>query len=370
MKLDPIKDKIEAVISGKDNNSNLAKVLFEFSKIYAQIMKLRLKLYNSNLIKTLRLPCKVISIGNITLGGAGKTPMTLYVVDLLKNMGFNIVVVCRGYKGEYEHSAEMVTDGTTIFMGPEKAGDEPYLMATKLSEIPVLVGKKRYATGMKAWESFHPDVIILDDAFQHIRLFRDLDLLLLDAAKPSGNGHIFPRGTLRESLDKVERADAIVITRAEPNRLEHPFFKENKIISEKPVFRCRHVPDAVSVLNSGGIWEKCSMDSIRYEKCLAFAGIANNEDFLGTLKNLGCRIADFINFPDHHKFSVHDIETILITAQKSKAKFLVTTEKDRVKLPKKIFLPMKIYSLGIRISFGENDKHLFHEFIYHAVTSP
>jgi tetraacyldisaccharide 4'-kinase len=370
MKLDPIKNKIEVVISGKDNNSNLAKVLFIFSKIYAQIMRLRLNLYNSNLIKTLRLPCKVISIGNITLGGAGKTPMTLYVADILKNMRFNVAVVCRGYKGEYEHSGEMVTDGASIFIGPEKAGDEPYLIATKLSGIPVFVGKKRYAAGMRAWELFHPDVIILDDAFQHIGLFRDLDLLLMDAAKPVGNGHVFPRGVLRESLDKVERTDAIVITRAEPDRLEHPFFKENKIISEKPVFRCRHVPDAVSVLNSKGIWEKCSSDNIKYEKCLAFAGIAKNKDFLCTLKNLGCRIADFINFPDHHKFSVHDIETILKTAQRSHAKFLVTTEKDRVKLPKKIFLTMKIYSLGIRISFGENDKHRFHEFIHHAVTSP
>jgi tetraacyldisaccharide 4'-kinase len=370
MKLDPIKNKIKAVISGKDNNSNLAKVLFEVSKIYARIMTVRLKLYNSNLIKTLRLPCKVISIGNITLGGAGKTPMTLYVADLLKNMGFNAAVVCRGYKGEYEHSAEMVTDGASIFMGPEKAGDEPYLMATKLSGIPVFVGKKRYAAGMKAWDYFHPDVIILDDAFQHIRLFRDLDLLLLDAAKPTGNGHIFPRGILRESWDKIDRADAIVITRAEPNRFEHPFFKENKLVAEKPVFRCRHVPDAVSVLNSGGIWEKCSLDNIRYEKCLAFAGIANNEDFLRILNNLGCRIADFISFPDHHKFSIHDIETILKTAKTSQSKFLITTEKDRVKLPDNIFLTMKIYSLGIRIFFGENDKHRFHKFIYNAVTSP
>jgi tetraacyldisaccharide 4'-kinase len=369
MKLNSLKNKIEAVISGKDNDSNLAKVLLEVSKVYAHIMALRLKLYNSNVIKTLRLPCKVISIGNITLGGAGKTPMTLYVAELIKNMGFNAAIVCRGYKGEYEHSAEMVTDGSTILVGPEKAGDEPYLMATKLSGIPIWVGKNRYVSGMKAWKSFHPDVIILDDAFQHIRLFRDLDLLLLDAAKPSGNGHIFPRGTLRESLDKVCRADAIVITRAEPNRLEHRFFKENKMVSGKPIFRCRHVPDTVSVLNSDWIWEKCSSDNIRYEKCLAFAGIAKNEDFLCMLENFGCRVADFINFPDHHKFSVHDVETILRTAQKNGAKFLVTTEKDRVKLPKNIFPTMKIYSLGVRMSFIENDKHRFHEFIYNTVTS-
>jgi tetraacyldisaccharide 4'-kinase len=370
MKINSLKNKIEAVISGKDNDSHLAKVLLEVSKAYAHLMALRLKLYNSNLIKTLRLPCKVISIGNITLGGTGKTPMTLYVAELIRSMGFNAAIVCRGYRGEYEHSTEMVTDGATVFLGPEQAGDEPYLIATKLCGVPVFVGKNRYASGLKAWIYFHPDVIILDDAFQHIRLFRDLDLLLLDAAKPLGNGHVFPRGILRESPDKIERADAVVITRAEPNRLEHRFFKENKIISEKPIFRCRHVPDTVSVLNSGGTWEKCSSDNIRYKKCLAFAGIAKNEEFLCMLKNFGCRVADFINFPDHHQFSVHDVETILRTAQKKGVKFLVTTEKDRVKLPQNIFLTMKIYSIGVRMSFIENDQQRFRKFVYNAITSP
>jgi len=222
---------------------------------------------------------------------------------------------------------------------------------------------------MKAWESFHPDVIILDDAFQHIQLFRDLNLLLLDAAKPFGNGHIFPRGILRESLEQVDRADALVITRAEPDRLENGFFKENKMISDKPVFRCRHMPDAVSVLNSEGMWVKCSPDSIRGEKCLAFAGIAKNEDFLRTLASFGCQPYDFIKFPDHHQFSRQDVKTILKTAQKNQIKFLVTTEKDRVKLPASMFLAMKIYSIGVKISFVENDKDRFREFIYNTVTS-
>ncbi len=367
MILDRLKNRIEAVIFRKDNDSNLAKFLAKVSKIYALAMAMRLRLYKGNLFKTHQLPCKVISIGNITLGGTGKTPLTLYMAELIKKMGLNPAIICRGYKGEYEHSVEMVTDGVTIFMGPEQAGDEPYLMATKLSGVPVFVGKNRHATGMKAWESFQPDVIILDDAFQHIRLFRDLNLLLLDAANPFGNGHIFPRGILRESSDQVDRADAMVITRAEPDRRENGFFKENKMVSSKPLFRCRHVPDAVSVLNSKGLWEQCSPDNIRSEKCLAFAGIAKNEDFLRMLADFGCRPADFINFPDHHEFSGHDVENILRKAQKIQVKFIVTTEKDRVKLPKNIFSAIKIYSLGIRISFIEHDEDRFHEFIYRTV---
>ncbi len=369
MKPDSLKNRIEAVISGKDNDSNLAKVMSEVSKVYGMAMAMRIKFYKSNLFKTFRLPCRVASIGNITLGGTGKTPMTIYMAELIKSMGLRPAIVCRGYKGDYEHSVRMVTDGAGIFMGPGQSGDEPYLMATKLSGVPVFVGKNRYASGMKAWKSFRPDMIILDDAFQHIRLFRDLNLLLLDAVQPLGNGHIFPGGILRESLDQVDRADAVVITRAEPNCRENRFFKENKIISAKPVFRCRHVPDTVSVLNSEGMWEKCSPDNIRGEKCLAFAGIARNEDFLRTLADFGCQPYDFIKFPDHHQFSRQDVKTILKTAQKNQVKFLVTTEKDRVKLPASMFLAMKIYSIGVKISFIENDKDRFREFIYNTVTS-
>jgi tetraacyldisaccharide 4'-kinase len=369
MKLDPLKNSIENVLSGKDDDSNLAKVLFQLSKVYDMAMSLRLRLYRSNLLKTRRLPCKVVSIGNITMGGTGKTPMTLYMAGLIKSMGLKPAIVSRGYKGDCDHSAQMVTDGAGIFMGPGQSGDEPYLMATRLSGVPVFVGANRYAAGMKAWESFRPDMIILDDAFQHIRLFRDLDLLLLDAANPLGNGHIFPRGMLRESLDQVDRADALIITRAEPNCPENRFFKDNKIVSAKSIFRCRHVPDTVSVLNSEGVWEKCHPDSIRDEKCLAFAGIAKNEDFLRTLADFGCQPSDFIKFPDHHQFSRQDIETILRTAQKRQVKFLVTTEKDRVKLPVSMFSTTKIYSLGVRISFIEHDKDRFREFIYSTITS-
>jgi tetraacyldisaccharide 4'-kinase len=369
MKPDQLKNRIEAVIFGKDNDSNLAKFLAKVSKIYALAMAIRLRLYKGNLFETRRLPCKVISIGNITLGGTGKTPMTLYIAELIKNMGLKPSIVCRGYKGAYEHSVQVVTDGTTIFMGPEQAGDEPYLMATKLSRVPVVVGKDRYASGMKAWEFYQPDVIILDDAFQHIRLFRDLNLLLLDASKPLGNGHIFPRGVLRESLDQVDRADAVIITRAGPKHFEKGFFKENKILTGKPLFRCRHVPDNISVMNSEGIWEKCSPDNIRGEKCLAFAGIAKNEDFLRMLTDFGCRLTDFMSFPDHHEISLQDIEIILKTAQKNQVKFLVTTEKDRVKLPKNMFSKMKIYSFGVRISFIGHDEDRFREFIYSIVNT-
>ena len=364
-----LRNRIENVISGKEKDSNLEKTLTLVSKIYALGAAFRLRLYKNNLLHTFRLPCKVISIGNITLGGTGKTPMVIYLAELIKSMGVNPAVVCRGYKGKCEHSTGIVTDGNSVFLGPEQAGDEPYLIATRLSGVPVVVGKNRYQSGMKTWESFQPDVIILDDAFQHIRLFRDLNLLLVDASNPFGNGRIFPRGILREPLNQIFRADAFVITRAEPGCPVDSLFTEKRGKTVKPVFRCRHLPDTVSVLNSEGTWVKTGLDSIRGKKCLAFSGIAKNEDFFLTLTGLGCFPADFIGFPDHHEFSSHDIKTIIETAQKKQVEFLITTEKDRVKISKNMFSPMKIYSLGVNISFIDEDNDLFRELILRSVSS-
>ncbi len=369
MKSEQLKKSIEAIISGTGTNSTLANFLSIISKCYDLAMALRLKLYRNNFFKTHRLPCKVISIGNITLGGTGKTPMTVYMAELIKNMGFKPAIVCRGYKGEYEHSVKTVTDGGRIFTSPEQSGDEPYLMATKLSGIPIVVGKNRYVSGMKAYKLFRPDIIILDDAFQHIRLFRDLNLLLLDAANPFGNGQIFPRGILRESLDQMDRADAIVITRYGRNYSENKVFPENKKGYAKPLFRCRHVPDAVSFLTSDGSWRPSRITDIRGEKGLAFAGIAKNEDFLTMLNNLGFQISEFIRFPDHHKFSDQDVDKILNRAEKTQAKFIITTEKDRVKLPINRFLAMNLYSLGVKISFIDRDRKRFHDFIFRAIAS-
>lgn len=363
MIIDRLKQDIENVISGKDNDSALSKILDGISRVYGPAMELRSKLYQNGWLKTHRLPCPVISIGNITLGGTGKTPMTIYLANLLQSMGYNPAIICRGYGGKCEHAGGVVTDGVSVFLGPEDAGDEPYLMASGLSGIPVVVGKDRCASGMKVWRSFCPDVIICDDAFQHLRLYRDLNLVLLDDDNPVGNGKIFPRGPLRESLHQLERADAFVTTRTETDKFEQNVFRKKIKITDKPVFRCCHVADAVSFLGTGGLWEKCDPDEIRDKACTAFSGIARNEDFLRTLTGFGCRVKNFIFFPDHHDFSEKDLETVLRTAQKGRVEFIVTTEKDRVRLPKKMSLPIKIYSLGIRISFMGEDKIRFQNFI-------
>jgi tetraacyldisaccharide 4'-kinase len=364
MNNEQLKQRAGAVISGRDNDSTLSKVLGGVAKVYGKAMVLRWRLYQKKWLKTRRLPCRIISVGNLTLGGTGKTPMTIYMAAFLKSMGIDPAIVCRGYKGKYERSVGIVTDGFSMFLKPEEAGDEAYLMASKLSGVPVVVGKDRYASGIKAFNFFNPDVIILDDGFQYLRLFRDLNLLLVDAANPVGNGYIFPRGPLREPSAHLERADALVITRTEAKKFDPHLFNEKLRVSGKPIFRCRHVPDVLSVLTPDHQWKKCKTESIRDRKCVAFSGIAKNEDFLKMLLELGCRVEDFVAFADHHKFSAKDVEIVLNKAIKSGVEFLITTEKDRVKLPNHMFSAINLYSLGVRISFIGEDKIRFKKFVF------
>ena len=185
------------------------------SKIYGGGVKLRQKLYQKGLVKSKRLPCMVISVGNLSVGGTGKTPMTIYLANLIQDFGNKAVVISRGYKGRAEKAGGIVSDGKVLLMGPETAGDEPYMMAVKLKNVPVIVGKNRFEAGMLAVRTFKPEVLVLDDAFQHLKLERDLDLVLLDCQRPFGNGHMLPRGIMREPVSALSRADALILTRSD-----------------------------------------------------------------------------------------------------------------------------------------------------------
>ncbi len=189
-------------------------LLMLLSKAYGAGVLLRRDGYASGFLKAKKLPCTVISIGNLTTGGTGKTPMTIYVAERVRRLGYRVAVISRGYKGTAEKSGGIVSDGSAIRMDPVTAGDEPFLLAASLKDIPVLVGHDRYQSGMHAINRFQTEVVILDDAFQHLALFRDLNLLLLDSSLPFGNGHLLPRGTLREPTSALRFSDALVMTRS------------------------------------------------------------------------------------------------------------------------------------------------------------
>ena len=197
---------------------SLATLLWGISVLYGGLTHLRRRLYTRGRLKSHRLPCPVISVGNLTLGGTGKTPLVIHLAEKIQGMGYRPVILSRGYKGLAEKGGAVVSDGRNLLCDARQAGDEPYLMAILLPTVPVVVGRHRYRAGMDAIRRFQPDIILLDDGFQHLQLKRDLNLLLLDAQNPFGNRYLFPRGTLREPEVSLLGADAVVLTRSGPAR--------------------------------------------------------------------------------------------------------------------------------------------------------
>jgi tetraacyldisaccharide 4'-kinase len=205
-----LRKRIEIVIHSEkaDSPGLLALLLYGVSTVYGAAQKIRATGHRHNLLQSKSLPCRVIAIGNITAGGTGKTPMTIYLARELQQSGKRVAVVSRGYKGAAEKGGGIVSDGQNVLMDAGRAGDEPLLIASRLKGIPVVVGKNRYEAGMLAIREFQPEIIVLDDAYQHLKLKRDINLVLLDHDRPFGNSHLLPRGILREPPDALARADA------------------------------------------------------------------------------------------------------------------------------------------------------------------
>jgi tetraacyldisaccharide 4'-kinase len=310
------------------------------SFLYRLAILLRNRLFDLGLLRQEKLPCKVISVGNITVGGTGKTPMVIYLANLLKNKGFRPAVLSRGYKGKAKAPINIVSDGKRLFMKPEDCGDEPVLIAKSLNGVPVLTGPKRVLTGRVAMEQYGADVLILDDAFQHRQLARDADIVLLDTGKPLGNGFILPAGPLREPSSSLKRADFIVRTGADTVIAA--------VSSSKPEFRARH--QAAAIVN-GATGRDYPLENMRGCRVCAFAGIGSPESFRKTLTEVGAVVVAFLPFPDHHSYSREDIREIQKRAVEEKADMIVTTEKDGVKLSRFHMFLEKIDLLRVTMVF-------------------
>ena len=348
-------------------------LLFVLSLIYGGAVKTREAFYNRGVLRSKKLPCIVISIGNITVGGTGKTPMTIHVAELVKRMGYKVVVISRGYKGLAEKTGGIVSDGKTIFMEADKAGDEPFMIANRLKNIPVVVGKNRFKAGMTALDSFNPDVIVLDDAYQHPRLKREIDLVLLDSICPFGNHRLLPRGTLREPLSALMRSDAFILTRSDVAKEPESTYNSVKLKSyarDKPIFKAIHVPYIYEVFKGGAIssqgssGDSCTQgfEFLRGRPVFIFSGIARNMDFYNTVKGFKCKVTGFSEFADHHKYTNKDLNMILQSAKKSDTDFIITTEKDYARIANRIAWPIDLVVVSIKISF-ENYDNEFNLFI-------
>lgn len=276
------------------------------------------------------LPGFTVSVGNLTVGGTGKTPATCLLAEWARDEGLRVAVLSRGYGGSHENRVHEVSDGTTIKAGPEEAGDEPCLMARRLKGVPVLVSKNRYDAGMLAHEKYGTNCFILDDGFQHLALERDLDLVLMDAARPLGNGFLLPRGPLRESAGNLKRAHAFVLTRCSGERRAGE--AEAMLIREfpgKPVFRSDHVSGKIIFPNKDKDEEPGLLQG---KRVAAFAGIARPAVFQEALEGLGADVVYFKGFRDHHAYTHAEIGKLMGRMKSLKADFLLTTEKDWVRM--------------------------------------
>lgn len=345
-------------------NQRLAALLGGWARVYGTAMQYRARLYQQRRLTSHRLPCKVVSVGNITLGGTGKTPMALYLARMIKAAGYRAAVVSRGYKGGAEKRGGVVSDGRVLRMGPDMAGDEPYLMAQQLlsSGIPVVVGRDRLRSGRLAVKHFRTEVLILDDGFQHLRLQRDLNLVLLDARHPFGNGFLIPRGTLREPLSALARADACLLTRcpsafvgqkpsAETARKGGPPPGNG----ERRVFPAAHVPHLAEWIAGGpddGQKRIPSRDALLDRPVFAFSGIARNDEFQAALLQMGFHLRGGTALEDHHRYTREDIAVFEARAQKQGAAIMATTQKDRVKIDSAWIRRLPLLVVGVQMDLG------------------
>jgi tetraacyldisaccharide 4'-kinase len=309
----------------------------------------RAGLYRLGVFKTRRLDCRVISIGNLTLGGTGKTPTVMMVADTLRRKGFKPAILSRGYGGQSGEFVNVVNDGQQTLLSPEMVGDEPVMMAQRLKDIPVLTGRIRYETGKYAIEQFGVDVLILDDGYQHLPLHRDLNILLCDATRPFGNGVVFPAGELREPLSAMDRADVICLTRCREDSQTGPIDESNS--RQVPVIKTGLRVQSVIELSSG---KETGMEAVQNQPVAAFCGIAHPLDFFHTLEQVPVQIVNQDYFSDHHDYSTDDLKTIESRAKQAGAKLIVTTEKDAVKLRGYTFdLPVYAVRIALEILEGQ-----------------
>lgn len=337
---------IRAFLNGEKKGAGwllLTGLLVPLSLLYGIVMKVRRQLYSSGILRSNRLAAPVISVGNITAGGTGKTPVVAWIARWYIDRGKRVAVLSRGYGGKGDGSPAVVSDGATTYLTAEEAGDEPVLLARSVPGLVVVTGHDRYQAGLLAQERFSPDIIILDDGFQHLRLRRDLDILLLDARRPFGNGFVFPAGLLREWRSTVSAADAVIVTRGKPD-------DNFPILPIPPVAWCSHrIAEAVVLADSSTI----ATGDIPHP-VVAFAGIADPESFFSCLEDEGLTVAAKLAFPDHAQYNTGLIGRIAGTRDAVSAAAVVTTEKDAVKLDRHAEKLGRVYAARLALGFVDD----------------
>jgi tetraacyldisaccharide 4'-kinase len=339
-------------------------LLYPLSLVYGCAIQLWLFAYKQGLLKTKFLPAFVVSVGNITTGGTGKTPFVAMLSEWAAHRGLRTAILSRGYKRKSKRKPLIVSDGKGQILSAYDAGDEPILLAKKLPSTPVLVSKDRYAIGVMALRLFSSELLLLDDGYQHISLKRDLNILLIDEKRQFGNGLLLPMGPLREPFAGISRADLIVISGcSEQGRRDNLVELIRETAPAKPILHSRHLPDKILFPQTG---EVHSPHILAGKNVIAFAGIAYSDDFLEMITGLGAQVVEFTGYPDHHAYNDSDLKALGALSRRSDIDFLLTTEKDWVRIEEAVGCDINIAVLTIKIELLE-DSHTFFDIIERGI---
>lgn len=350
-------------------------ILSIFSVIYEAGVLFKLGLYQIGILKQTDLPCCVISIGNITVGGTGKTPTAQKLALIIQKLGYRVVILNRGYRSHWNEDIGMVSDGKKNFMTAYEAGDEAYLMAKTLPGIPVVIGKNRAVTGEFAVSNLAAEVIIMDDGYQHWTLQRDLDVVLVDTLNVFGNRRLLPRGTLREPLKNLNRAGLFLLTKTDQSsvfarkELREVLAKYN---SQAPIIESVHKPvNFVEIEDwyKGLMKQAKSLNEFRGRSVMVFSAIGNPSSFEQTLSAVGLSIKEAVRYPDHHDYGMLEMQYIMDRASKENVSALITTAKDAVKIPTEFIyftreVPLYVLNMEIQINEGRD---IFFDTIIQAI---
>jgi tetraacyldisaccharide 4'-kinase len=363
----------QEVISGErhDFKAKFTRgILFGGSKLVQVYVKIHRWLINVRILRDKTLGVQVIAVGNLTWGGTGKTPVVEKFARELRDAGRKVAILSRGYRSkpppihvwllnkillrEDQNPPRVVSDGKSLLLDSETAGDEPYMLASNLKDVVVLVDKDRVKSGRYAIEKFGCDTLLLDDAFQYWKLRgRRHDVVLIDRQQPFGNGHLIPRGELREPPSHLARAQTIFITKSDGQTAE---LREriSKLNSTAAVIECVHHPLYLEDVFTA---ERKTLDFLAGKKAASLSGIAQPESFEQSLVKLGAELVYSKRFADHHRFSQQEILNAINRGKKRQAEVIITTQKDAVRFPKidRRDLPIFFMRVEIKIVSGAND---------------
>lgn len=364
-KIENIQTYLYQLVHGEVNghlDGLVISILYVFSFIYSQLLELKLLLYRLGLMKKYKLDCHVISLGNITVGGTGKTPTAQRLAASIRDMGYKVVILNRGYRAKWKGDIGVVSDGQKIHMTATEAGDEAFLLAKNLPGIPVLIGPDRAITGKYAVESLEAQVVILDDGYQHWRLKRDMDIVLVDAINVFGNNFMLPRGTLREPISHLDRADVCLLTKVDQAQKESIELIKQTVRQNNGkalIVGSIHSPKCFIEIAD---WYKdvpvksIDVNQLKDKKVVAVSAIGNPASFEQTIHDIGAVLVESIRFPDHHDYTVEEMQEVIEKSGKQGVEAIIITAKDGVKIPDKIIMsnrPLPVYVLSIEVDFKD-----------------